>query len=305
MKNKILFIILVVAALGGLFLIDNPARRFLVALVYQETITPEDLHDSYRERDFKILIVPGHDNYSWGAQFGATKEADLALLIAKKLQALLAANKHFQVVVSRNLDSGEYEPVFSDFFAKEWERIAAFRSEKKSLFKQLLQSGAVASRVIVGHNYAANEASLRLHGLNLWANENDVDLTLHLHVNDYAGRKSSRPGVYQGLAIYVPEKQYPNSRASLALAQSLSDSLKQVLPVSNLPEESGGIIEDQELIAVGSAATRDGAAVLIEYGYIYEPRWGVAEHEETATQLAEQTYNGLINYLKADKVSRK
>lgn len=299
MKNKFLIICLclLVFIIALLVTVDNPARRYLLSLVYQETITPDDLKISYNEKRLKILIVPGHDNEDSGAEYRGTKEANLNLAIAAQLYKLLSANEHFVVSSTRDFNSGEYTKTFSDFFQSQKDQILTFRNEKKSIFDYFLKTGELASKTIVNHNFAPSEVALRLHGINLWANENDVDLTLHVHVNDYGGRKYNKYGIYHGFSIYVPESQYPNSRASKELAQSLFRDLKKSMSASDMPKEKDGVIEDQELIAIGSYASRNGAAVLIEYGYIYD--------QHSATVLAERTYDGLINYLEPDRVAFK
>jgi N-acetylmuramoyl-L-alanine amidase len=300
--SKMLTIVLLVLVI--LLLANNPVREYLLSLVYQEKITPEDLKTSYNERRFKILLVPGHDNQYGGAQYLGVKEADINLLVAEELSKLLSADNHFVISVTRDFDSGEYTEIFGNFFQSQRERILAFRNEKRNIFERFIKSGELKTNIIVGHNFAPSEVALRLQGVNLWSNENEVDLTLHLHANDMAGRRPNQPGLYNGFSIYVPERQFPNSRASTQLAQSLLVSLKQSMTVSNLPGESVGVIEDQELIAIGSYATRDGAAALIEYGYIYEPRFNSpSNRQQAAKEIARRTYEGLIDYLEPDKVS--
>ena len=149
----------------------------------------------------------------------------------------------------------------------------------------------------VNHNFARPEVALRLYGVNMWSNENDIHLNLHVHFNDYAGRPRGRSGVYSGFSIYVPEKQYPNAATSIALAGNISEQLKQINGASDLPVESAGVIEDQDLIALGAQASLRGASVLTEYGYIYQyaslhPEIRAAILEE----LAWQTYRGVKTY---------
>ena len=67
--------------------------------------------------------------------------------------------------------------------------------------------------------------------------------------------------------------------------------------MSDLPIESEGIIEDQDLIAIGSFNSVNAASLLIEYGYIYEPQLTDPTMRELATQdLAFQTYLGLQDF---------
>ena len=123
----------------------------------------------------------------------------------------------------------------------------------------------------VEHNFATVDTALKLYAINKWANENNIEIVFHIHFNDYPGRKFNQIGEYTGFSIYVPEYQLPNHRASSKLAESLKNQLEKYFTKSDLPAESSALIEDQELIAVGSNASRDGVSVLVEYGYIYEP----------------------------------
>ena len=81
------------------------------------------------------------------------------------------------------------------------------------------------------------------------------------------------------------------------MAKPLKNQLEKYFAKSDLPAESSALIEDQELIAVGSNASRDGVSVLAEYGYIYEPQFA---NEETRAvilkELAYQTYIGIKKF---------
>ena len=64
-----------------------------------------------------------------------------------------------------------------------------------------------------------------------------------------------------------------------------------------MPEESGGPIPDQGLIALGSANSLDGAVELTEYGYIYEKRFSTMALRETNFDLmAKQTFLGVEDF---------
>lgn len=251
---------------------------------------------------FSILIVPGHDLDYPGAQFGEQREADLTLLVAKKLAAWLQADPRFAVTVARDLTTGTYLPELTNFFQTAKTQILAFRDERRARFDQVRLASTTPS---LSHNFAPAEVALRLNGLNYWANLHHIDLTLHLHINDDAFRAPWERGEHQGFAIYVPGPAYPNAVVSQAIGSSLLESLRQALPPSNKLEESHGLVSDGELIALGPNASRDGAALLVEYGYIYEPRWQPPVAEITAEAVAERTYLGLLNYLALAKVSGK
>ena len=128
-------------------------------------------------------------------------------------------------------------------------------------------------------------------------NENNIDIVLHIHFNDYPGRKYDLPGKYSGFSIYIPEAQLPNYRISQGIAESIRKELEKIQSASNFPKEKETVVEDQQLIAVGSNASRDGASVLVEYGYIYEDKiYDKKTREQILVDMAYQTYLGVKNY---------
>jgi len=69
-----------------------------------------------------------------------------------------------------------------------------------------------------------------------------------------------------------------------------------------LPKENSGLVESQDLIAIGAYNTLDSAGILIEYGYIYEPQFEDGKvREKTITEMAWQTYLGLNDFFKTKK----
>ena len=147
------------------------------------------------------------------------------------------------------------------------------------------------------HNDAPKDVALRLFGINKWANEHKVDIIIHIHFNDSGPRRAGAPGEYNGFTIYTPERQYSNSQASMDIAKRVFKRLSKMFSVSNLPGEDAGVVEDQELIAIGSSNTVDAASLLVEYGYIYEPQFRVpAVRVMVLRELAFQTYLGLADF---------
>ena len=144
------------------------------------------------------------------------------------------------------------------------------------------------------HNAAPQEVALRLYGINKWVRDMDIDIVLHIHFNDYPRSATRAAGEYSGFAIYVPEGQYYNSTTTKALAGRVFKRLEKYNAASNFAGESAGIIEDQELIAIGPFNSLDAASMLIEYGYIYEPQFANRDARTLAMKdLAFQTYLGL------------
>ncbi|MBI2100684.1 MAG: N-acetylmuramoyl-L-alanine amidase [Candidatus Vogelbacteria bacterium] len=277
----------------------------LLSQVFPAGLTPESAAEKYVAGHLRVLVVPGHDNGYWGAGFGRLKEADLTLALGKRLADYLTLDKNLTVFTTRDGATGAYRPEFLDYFRREREAIRSFRARLRAQFISLVRSGAVTETVVVPHNYAPEEMSLRLYGINKWANEQEIDLVVHLHFNDYAGRPAGRQGPYRGFSIYVPERQLSAHRLSVGVAESVKKRLLFESPVSNLPLESAGVIEDQELIAVGARGSRDSASFLIEYGYIYEPRFtDPARRAVTLEALARRTAEGISNYFTASNELR-
>ena len=275
----------------------------LAALVFPERVTPEKLMQAYeRKESIKVLIVPGHDKDSWGADFNGVREADLNLEIGEHLFQYFNADSRFQTFISRT-DTG-YTADFRSYFTEQSSLIREFIVYFKTTFNYASQQGLVEPNTTVYHTIAAKDVVLKLYGINKWANDYDIDIVLHLHFNDYPRRRTDIPGKHIGVSIYIPEKQLPNARASRALVKSVFERLTTYFPPSTLPLEREGIIEDQELIALGAYASLDAASLLIEYGYIYEPQF---THPLTRAplmrELAFQTYQGIRGYFESGEAS--
>ena len=149
---------------------------------------------------------------------------------------------------------------------------------------------------IISHNPVTADTSFRLYGINKWANDNEIDLALHIHFNDYPRKDMTAFGKYTGFSLYIPDKQLANSVTSRGIAEDLYDRLQTVSATSTFPLESGGIIESQDLIAVGANGSQTHSSVLIEYGYIYEPKYYLADkRQKSLPLLARATYRALVD----------
>ena len=227
----------------------------------------------------------------------------MAVELAQDLQKLLAGEPRYQVYVTR--DAKAWSPIFAAYFKKNLKAIAAWQKTAHAQELQRIASGASPAPVSkVIHNSAAPNVALRLYGITKWANENDIDITIHIHFNDDPTRTGST-GKYSGFAIYVPASQYANASSSAAVGQSIAAELKKYEPVSDLPGESAGIVDDPALIATGANNTANAASILIEYGYIYEP--GITDpskRSDTLQNMAEYTYYGLQDFFTEASSSR-
>jgi N-acetylmuramoyl-L-alanine amidase len=244
-----------------------------------------------------ILIVPGHEPTWGGTEFRGIAERDAVADIAESLAAILKTNPRYDVMVSRT--KSEWNPILQNYFDTHRTDIEVFRDSQKTLMESLIAQGSIIRAVDeVYHNNALPEAAFHLYGTNKWASDNNIDIAIHLHINDYAGRRWNVVGKEKGFAIYVPEHQYSNAQASIVLGQAISARLNKYHATSTLPKEDVGVVEDQELVAIGRYNTADYASILIEYGYIYEPQFRDEKIRPLAiADYAYQTYLGLQDFL--------
>ncbi len=244
----------------------------------------------------RILIVPGHEPTFGGAEYGNLKERDMALDLGQSLKSFLDQDPRYHVFITR--DNSGWTPDFATYFTQNWDRIVEWTKASKEDFARLVPIGPVAQKeASVFHNDAPKSIAYRLYGITKWANENLTDITIHIHFNDHPRRNIKKPGQYSGFSIYVPADQYGNSLSTKAVANTIFKRLSAYTPVSDFLGESGGIIDEPELIAVGSHNTADSASLLIEYSYIYEPQFQNKEIRSLTLQdLAFQTYLGVHDF---------
>lgn len=244
----------------------------------------------------RILLVPGHEPDYGGAEYKDLKERDMTVELAQDLQGFLDSDSHYETFITR--DTTAWDPTFVNYFKTGWNDIIAWEQASHAEESKLIKMGTAPKPVAsVYHNSAPSDVATRLYGITKWANENDIDITIHIHFNDYPGRKSNIPGEYSGFAIYVPAAQYDNSSTTKAIADKVFGELKKYNPVSNLPGESTGIVDEPELIAIGANNTADSASMLIEYAYIYEQQFQDPAVSRLALKdLAYQTYLGLQDF---------
>jgi len=219
--------------------------------------------------------------------------------LAQDLGAYLSSNNHYQFFVTRN-NTDWLEP-FADYFKNNRQDIIDWeKASVQEMAHRIAIGSATAIVPAVNHNSAPNSVAMRLYGITKWANENDIDITIHIHFNDDPVHQGGVPGTHSGFAIYIPEHQYENSTTSKALANTIFKRLAKYNPVSDLEGESAGIVEDPDLIAIGSHDTADAASMLIEYAYIYEQQFANPDTRSLALKdLAYETYLGLEDFFDA------
>lgn len=249
----------------------------------------------------KLLIVPGHEPGFGGAEYKNLKEREMAVELAGYLNDFLNNNTRYAITLART--NTAWNPALERYFSTNWNEIKKFNNDQKEEMKRLIGLGKI-TRVYDGliHNKAPTDVALRLYGINKWSNENAIDIALHIHFNDYPRKNMNKPGDYSGFTIYVPDKQYSNAATTEAIANSIFKRLEKFLPVSNFPPEDSGVVEDQDLVAIGSHNSADAASMLIEYGYIYEPQFeDEAVRHAILKEMAYQTYLGLQDFFNERK----
>lgn len=269
--------------------------------VFKESVSASDMREKYDEalasgKKVRILIVPGHEPGFGGAQYSGYYERELVVSLADKLASELRKDPRLEVLVARGNEGWNTD--LSRYFDKSMKTIQKFVDTHKKEMKKLVRRGKVEkNEEQASHNAAPNDVALRLYGITKWSNERDVDLMIHIHLNDTGGHTDSTPGAYTGLAIYVPDSQFGNAKASKAIATPVFKHLNTFVAKSTLPIEDKGIVEDQELIALGANNTSEVPSILIEYGYIYERMFtDDAIRGRVFDELAYQTSTGVRDF---------
>jgi N-acetylmuramoyl-L-alanine amidase len=291
-------------------MIENISSQLAAVIVSHNPKTIADIQSDYSataisQNKVRILIVPGHQPDYGGAEYmshyGDIKERDLVVELAQDLQTFLDGNNRYQVIVARDTES--WNPIFTDYFKTEWNDIIDWENAYKQQFSAMVADGSLTlPKVIIDHATSTPDGIIQLYGMTKWANENNIDIEIHVHFNDYVGH-GDKHGKYTGFAIYVPAAQYDNSTTTHAIADDVFKRLARYNPVSDLQGESTGIVDDPELIAVGANNTADAASMLIEYSYIYEPQLdNPATRDVFIKDLAFQTYLGLQDFFDPNNV---
>lgn len=287
-------------ALAAMFLVAStiaPPRTYAVVSSIP-SVTAAEIRAKYHasEGKIRVLIVPGHQPDAGGTRFGSVYERDMVVDIANALATFLKKNPRYEVLVSR--DRYAWHPTLKAYFDSHGTAIDEFRrSLALEMVNNVRDGHFVLEEEQVFHNSATPQGALQLYGINKFAYDYDYDIVLHLHVNDHAGRRAREVGQYDGFTIYAPDRQYGNSETSLALARSLAARLNAYHATSTLPLENRGVLEDQQLIAVGANNSVKSAALLIEYGYIFEPQFqNRSVFTLAARDYAYQTYLGLQDF---------
>ena len=288
---------LTASLLIGLFLFTS--TPFAYAKGFPTTVKAKDIKEAYEDGELRILIVPGHEPNYGGAVFQGVYEREIVVAIANKLAKDLEKDPDIDVIVART--NTRWMNELDRSFSKDMKKIESFVSKQKKAMAKAIKSKKVKESAMgtqVDHAAAPSDVALRLYGINKWANENDIDLVVNLHINDAPDHGPTTPGANSGFAIYIPDLQYGNGAASKPIAQAIARELNALTATSTLRIENRGVVEDQQLIALGSNNSLKVPSVLIEYGYITEARMLRPEMRDTlTTDFAYQTYRGIQKFL--------
>lgn len=278
---------------------ENLLKRYEHITKLKEKDPEAKIRMTKNERPIRILVVPGHDNISRGTQFNGIDEVEFTRIVSEKLANYLRQEPMFEVMNA--YENGDYAPQLLKYFEENSKEILDFREEYKKVMEEHLENGLVEKVSTVDHNLAPTDVATKLYGINKWANEKKVDLVIHVHFNDFRGRKRDTAGKYSGYSIYIPDRQFSNYKVSKIFAENVFDRLGLFWNSSDLPIEQEGIIEDQDLIAIGAYNTLNPASILIEYGYIYEGRFqNESVRDDIFNEMAFQTYIGVKDFFEED-----
>jgi N-acetylmuramoyl-L-alanine amidase len=263
---------------------------------FSHAATTAELLNKYATgQKINILIVPGHDEQYWGTEFNDIHEADVTVAIAQFLYDYLKNDPQLNVTITRTQMG--YTDIFKNYFENNRTQIQDFITTSQQNFHSQLSAGTMQQNEGVPHANAKPEVVFRLYGINKWANENNIDLVVHIHINDEGGRVYGQVGKYKGFSMYIPDQEYGNASTSAVFGKAIFNELIKKYKSSTYPKEAAGLITDQELIAVGAANTLKPAVALIEYGYIYEPQFLNVDNQDTITRAyAKQTYQGIESF---------
>lgn len=248
----------------------------------------------------EVLVVPGHDEENPGAVFRGQKEADMNLILGKKIAAELSGDEQLFVTITR--DETGYYPPLQKYLDENEKEISEFIKDRKRATERFLERNDIVVESGVTHNNAPTDVALGLYGINKWAAEESFDLIIHIHFNDDTSHFGNNMGEYGGYTIYIPDEHLLNADRAKPLAQSIGREMRKTFFRSNLPIEAErsdefGLVPDFKLIALGSNRTLETPSILVEYSYIYEPHVSAEFLDLSTDVMARATARGVFNML--------
>src|SRR3989338_7609109 len=267
-NNKLLFIVLALIVASGLFSSAKFFKSFnlisvaknMAAVFFVDSITANDLKNTYNSAGLggeKFKILIVPGHYVDSVGALYRNLKEADLNLAVATQLSEFLKSDNRLEVIMVKNESGINSDIENYYLNHKKEIADFVTRQKSEMSELVGNGLLKKVSSVEHRRAPDETALRLYGVNKWASENK----------------------------------------SRAVAEKIFDQLDNFYPKSDYPKENVGLVEDQELIAVGSFNSIDSAAFLIEYAYIYESQLKNPKiRESLLKELALQTYIGLENF---------
>jgi len=148
--------------------------------------------------------------------------------ISQRLYDHLSAKGDVEVLLAS--DESGMDARLESYLNKNKEEILEFYNDKKNTMNELVEKGKVYTYENVSHNPARPEVVQKLYEINKFANDNDFDMVIHVHFNDYPGRSRDKVYKYNGFSIYAPERQFSNYEASKLLGEKIKINYRYFSP---------------------------------------------------------------------------
>jgi N-acetylmuramoyl-L-alanine amidase len=235
-----------------------------------------------QQRDFTIVIDPGHGGKDAGCIGKVLKEKDLNLAIGLRVGQLISANcPHVRVIYTRK----------TDVFITLMDRTDKANKAKADLFLSIHADAIPRNRKDVEMTYGTSVYTMGTartqENLDVAMRENRAILLEDNYQTRYAGFDPSKPESY----IIFEMMQNAHQAQSLEFAQSIQNSLVK-----------RGKRHDRSVRQAGFYVLRTAAmpSVLVETGFISntkEEQWMASEKGRET--LAQSIYMGFVDYKKS------
>ena len=261
---------------------NNPSFRLVVDLERRENARqgtkPVKTEKTKKKRNIVVAIDAGHGGRDPGAVGKkGTREKDIVLSIARKLEAILKRQKGITPYLTRR----------SDIFLPLRERIRRARSHKADLFVSIHADAARrrkaqgSSVYILSQRGASSEAARWLA-----KRENDADLVGGVNLDDKDDLLKS---------VLLDLSQSATIEASLSFAEVMLDSLRRVGKVHSKRVEQAGFVV---------LKSPDIPSILVETAFISNPREEKKLRSKAfQKKIAKAIHSGIIKYYKANPSS--
>jgi len=261
---------------------NNPSFRLVVDLKKKQNTRqnakPVKTEKIKKKRNIVVAIDAGHGGRDPGAVGKkGTREKDIVLSIARKLEVILKRQKGITPYLTRR----------SDIFLPLRERIRRARSHKADLFVSIHADAARrrkaqgSSVYILSQRGASSEAARWLA-----KRENDADLVGGVNLDDKDDLLKS---------VLLDLSQSATIEASLGFAEVMLDSLKRVGKVHSKRVEQAGFVV---------LKSPDIPSILVETAFISNP----SEEKKLRSKafqnkIAKAIHSGIVKYYTANPIS--